>query len=569
MSDLDIDNGTVSFIDNNRDGEVDIVNVKAYENLYLTIVDTFDEKIYFKNGKVIDANRDVYLEVRDSQSGKMLSISDLVPESLVSVFAGQNGDNVVIYTNNKRISGVLNSVNDKEAVIDDTAYPFYQPMDMGIWLGKVVNVWIDFQGKLAMIDDNKKSTDALGFIIDIRVRSENTIDPVAIIKLLTENGEIESFYTDKNLYVDGERSAILSNGAYEKITPSNLIQVLTLAAEKAGTKDRHYSQLIRYSTNDDGRIINIDTANYQSNSEADNSLQLSKMVTGERIYCRTGRLLYNIDQGRTFCNASSGAKVFVVPSTVENRNNDDDMLSVKDGNMFVRDYYYVGENAQYTGIECFNSDDVQKSDVLVLYLKDNVGDQGSVAHNYRERVVAVDKVFKVLDTDGGAIYEIGGYANGGPVKYKLTKQYADKLSDGLENLIKHGDIIAVEMINGRIANIKTLFSFEKDKPYASISHVENANDAYTQSDASFFGGLHSCDGTYMSLEMSKTNPEDLLSFYVGGSQMTVLMYDVESGRYSTANINDFAGRTKTGFNSCDVYVYTNWGLPYLVIGYKK
>ena len=60
---------------------------------------------------------------------------------------------------------------------------------------------------------------------------------------------------------------------------------------------------------------------------------------------------------------------------------------------------------------------------------------------------------------------------------------------------------------------------------------------------------------------------DLLSFYAENAAFVI--YNAERQIYRTSSIEEFLGTAQTGGTGMNVFVYTNWGVPYLVMGYEE
>jgi hypothetical protein len=58
-----------------------------------------------------------------------------------------------------------------------------------------------------------------------------------------------------------------------------------------------------------------------------------------------------------------------------------------------------------------------------------------------------------------------------------------------------------------------------------------------------------------------------LSFYAENAAFVI--YNAERQIYKTSSIEEFLGTAQTGGTGMNVFVYTNWGVPYLVIGYEE
>ena len=548
-SDLEPEMGTVTVLDNDGDGTADIVFVNEYKNYIITAVKQSEEKVYFKNERPLDfSDNDISIAVRDSSAGNPLAIKDLKSDTLVSVIKSKSGKNITIYTNNASITGVLQTYNEDTVVIDSKSYSIAKEFDAKAYLGRSITVLLDYKGKAAALPDDIKPELAPGFILSA---GYDTSEENAWVKILTADGETERYVVSDKVRVDGDRSGLLG-GAWVKISSDNLIKVLAECSALSG-REANVSQLVRYKINGDNEISEIDTGYYRREKETEDSLQLSKKVTSEdnRLQCRAGGVL----EGEF--NVSTDAKVFLIPATVEKRNSSNDITSVKTGTYFEMDERYpiTGTN---TGMEFYNFNDVNTTDLAVVYMVDGVSGIGTIGGNYRTCVMAVEEVFMTLDESDTATYEISGVTVNGRSSYKLTENLIEKMD---VSEIHSGDVIAYEMIGSKISNIKKLFTYNSSAPYS--------RGAYNGQNSSFYGKLRSCDGSYMALDFAADDTEKVLTFWLPPSNLTLLSYDTDTKKYSFITPDDLVGSLQTGGVSNNFYVYTNWSRPYMIIEYTE
>ena len=563
LSDLNISKGTLKILSNDGDNQADFVIVETYTNdLVVNVSETLD-KIYLKNAKPIEyLSVDKTVIVKDAVSGKLVSVKDIPADSLISIATSKDGNIITLYTNNTLVKGIVTSISDDKAEISNVSYPVDCALDLSSYIGETVEVWKDFKGNLVMMKDQANS-DLLGYIIAVGVEG-SAFNKKAVIKLATENGTVEVFDVVEKVSVDGKRTVNI-NGQQKDITNENLKFVLENAAKNAGTKDGHASQLIRYSTNSDGEIKEIDTAYYDSTTEKENSLQLSKLITkesGESIYCRQGGVLYNTSTKRTICNVPTDAKVFKVSNAPDYRD-EENAITIDNGKLFVADRYYVnGSTAQEVAFEAYNVNDVNTTDIVVLYIPDDsiLDDAGNnISSNWRERAFPIMGIRNSLNSN---LEEVVSFVtlnqSGREVIYQTTEKLA---KTGVSEKFKVGDVIAVEMINNKITSIKKLFEYTSDAEYMV--------PALTAQDAVFYGNLYSCDGNYMALDFDMdTDVDDISSFYLGHRDTRFMIYNVEDQKLSLAEVGDFIGRKETGGSGNNVLIYTNWGTPQFVLMYE-
>lgn len=176
---FDVKNGYINLIDNTGDGYFDIVLIYDYVSMPVKNVNvtsgqiTFADDMYYKslNKIALDLNNEYKQSVVCSSSGEISDISAINSGSTVSIFESAHGDYLKLVYSNTIIDGVVSEISDDGFVIDGIGYKSEQKEMLStaeIRPGQTVNVYLNFEGKIAYIEAFSK--EFYGYIIDTTVQ---------------------------------------------------------------------------------------------------------------------------------------------------------------------------------------------------------------------------------------------------------------------------------------------------------------------------------------------------------------------------------------------------------------
>lgn len=111
---FEINEGTITVIDNSGDGKADVINVRSYDNYIVAGLDAENEVIYDCYGKVLD------LSVNDTEKsvvianadGKEIGFSDIAKYQVLSVMADSDFNYIRILVSTKVVSGKITGVSE-------------------------------------------------------------------------------------------------------------------------------------------------------------------------------------------------------------------------------------------------------------------------------------------------------------------------------------------------------------------------------------------------------------------------------------------------------------------------
>lgn len=467
-------NGTVTFIDNNGDGEYEIIEM--YDTYDIVVDYISDEVIYelYGNNKLDIA--DSVLIVKD-QYGNVIDETELqrlTSGNVVTVAKGSDlkGSNIIeIKIARKNTSGTVESVDDDgEIVLNGKTYSLsklvkYSTKDIDVCVGDNVIFYLNAEGEIALVHFTPMPK-SYGYLV--AVGQKGSINKAVQIKVFSQDSTIKVYDCAKSVKIDDK-------------TYRDRDEAYTLINTLYGT-----GTLILYSLNDEGYIRSIDfpydntgTAPVGKNLwEKDNSLHLT-YSTDEDIQFKSHANTFS-----GFAPLDDSAIVFCIPP-----NGDEEYYIIKKAaDLFVNSSYYK--------IKAYDIDvSTLTSHVYVLdqFANDSEFFQVvySIGESSTDNVCYVSGFRMVLDKEDDAYINEITYYSGGAMKSVLVP---DSIMSGVGTLNK-GDALRINIgENGYALNIVKLYDF-----VTGTLDENNTSTSYSSTMGARTGYVEKKSGTYFKL----------------------------------------------------------------------
>lgn len=533
---FEIDKGSVTFIDNNKDSGYDVAVINEYENYIFQSVDIENEKLYVKGASPLQFNKEY--RIVDYTNGEKKTFEELPSNNLICVLKNSQGKVVAVYTGCRSVTGVLKSIGDKSIEIDNREYKAYASLltELKNNVGSTISVFLDCNEFAAVKDDSTSLQNGVyGYIL--AVDPGKGINKDVKLYVFTENNSRQIYSIPKYVKIDGE-----------KVEKADVIKTLEDAALAVGLPDGA-SQLIRFKVNDDDQISYIDTS-YVGAKEDKSTLSFSKTVTERTRYRNTG-----IFQGEFAI--SPDVKVFIVPKSTDLRRTDDpfyeDLFNVSNRYFFVTDQFYP-QTGVHSRLEAYNFTDANASDMIVLYAEDG-GDTSTSVSNYKGNVMVVENIGHAITPEGSETFYIKGLTKAGKVRYLLTESLNKGNKNWTEELAA-GDVISYSLLNSKISGIKVLLYYKSDASYFST-------ESYFAVDSTYYGEITANDGSFIKLQCANDGSQELVF-----SLSDVICYDTTEKRAYMSNQRELFDKINYGTASRKAFVYCNYGSTTFIVVYK-
>lgn len=535
---FDIDYGFIKLVDNDGDGEYEVVFLNEYKNIIVGAVNTVDKTAADKySGTILDFmpyDNEKVIIIYD-ESGKETEFKNIAENDVLSYALSDDGKILTVYISKSTLEGKIVSstqIRDKKyfgigsveaAIAADAAFD-----TSSIGLNSVGTAYLNAFGEITDFVAGSRA-DNLMFAIEVYIDSEKSQHTLEI-KAIDTYGEIKTYSALKSVLLNGKR--------YKNIIEDDKIPK---AVENGG--------LMLIELNDSGFIKRIDTP------DSEGSMLHSFGASGELSYWSANKTF----GGKWFADAN--AVVFVTPKDTVSA--DDDFYRVSTMNEFQSDVKYT--IAGYTV-----GDDSYYAKAIVLKTDDKVivtGKEAFVVKSVTKTVNAKDDIVNMI--------EVGGYSTG-------ERKYPTKDETVLADA-KPGDIVLLNIVNSVIDKGEVVL-YAKDLTFNPDSEfVKRWNSGLTFMAGSNykFGNVLFKNGTLISIvgdaeienAAGKTRKDYGYSDFEYTDISSSAVYAVDRTAHSKDDMVYVSDKSAikdylTFGEASKVYIYTRSGYPRLTVVYK-
>lgn len=423
------ENGVLKFIDNDNDGNYDVVLVTSYTSFLINSLSRFDDGVYLYSGAarttpavkvVADGENDTLI----SKNGKAINHTD-IKKGMVASVAGieENGCVVAkeIILSDTKLFGDITGYEDDGVVfrllIDDEPYPVsssFVEISRNIGMRTGTNLYLDFMGHITDIDEpDMTALDlALGYIIGVSYDDSKLNDSLKI-KVLTEASKMVIYEANETVTIDGEKYKGKKN-------------ILAALSDEDGNVK---PQLVTYKISEERKISYIDMAEPYTGEISDNYYDRLTVTTPmQNQYYQKEQFSFD---GNITMDAAT--KVFVIPADIEGAE-DSDFQVIKHSDVAGSLSYKVeGYSLNNDRITC---------DAVVMESSSQTMPAASVA-------MAITRISKTMNSDGDETYAVTLMGMKGEEKYVTTNctvvenAYPQSTADKNTYKLGVGDIVRI------------------------------------------------------------------------------------------------------------------------------
>nr|QGT50949.1 hypothetical protein Firmicute1046_0250 [uncultured Firmicutes bacterium] len=507
----------LKLIDNDRDGQYEVLFIENYEIHLLDDANTEAKKIYdhySKQAVTIDfASEDVKIVDRN---GVVLAPEEIQQWSVVAIGRNKVEDKMRVIVSNASVTGKVVSVkncdNMDETTFsleeDDTTYRFSANAEQmkgagAPELNQSYRFYLDYKGRVAGYTVDNSVGKQYGYLIKA-VSGGAFQDEVGFVIFSYVEG-IKNYKAAKAMEIDGRRNIkgeeIIRNLEHVTVTLNEKMAALDsdyIKPEKIYNGSALYVRYpVDYATNETGEVTMLDTP-YCSEAEDVNNrasfFDRSTMTLYEDFSMRgNGKTpggtyfrnitAFNSDGSHTVA-IDNGLKLFIVPlsndfSVLDNYDNYDR------GNLsyFISWQQYPKKGTNYR-LDAYNVKKNRVSPLMVYHMSDMIGKEFDKA----TPLTVVSDIIQAVKEDGTPVTQLCGYQGNSITtvtlapNVSLTKEYKGEDGAVITSTIRRGDIIRYETnFLGELNNYVKVFSLtDEDDPY----YVKSGNEVGSTLDAS-------------------------------------------------------------------------------------
>lgn len=526
---LKITQGSLTLIDNDGDGDYDIINVDAYRSLYVSSIDTDNEKIYDKYGSFVEYGKFNTVKFYTSD-GSPATIKAVSKKQVLSVFESLDNSLVKIIISTEGITGRVDTIKNiatktssmtpaqiatfkKDAretriVIGEEEFALssefinavasgYQGASIPT-SGLTYIFHLDNNRKIAGIEDPTGKQYA--YLISMKYVTHGEMSGLTKVKVFMQDSSIINTVFAKNVRIDGTKLSGHSDGADGVCSYSGFYK----------TNGDFKRQPIKVRLNNLGEITEIETAKdlkslstaglgynpkneftrCDSNSDTDSSITVGWGGT------QTHRF-----EPYTLAN---DAIIFNIPPDSEF---DEDELGIISVNSLV-------ESTKYP-VKLYDSDASWACKFAVI--------QAGASTDWLLAPCLVASIgVEVIDEDGTVAKVVRGLENTKMVKYVENKPGI------FPSALAVGDIVrVVKGVGDKVTNMEILVSPTKDAPF-SIKDI-GGNDQWS----TYYGQLYAVSDTGFTLTLN------------GGSTLIGIPFHTDFGIYNVFDVKSKTVRRGT------------------------
>lgn len=503
--------GSVTLVDNDGDGEYDVLFVQSYRTMIVSTVDTTEQMIYGKNNTpplVIDD--DVTVRVSDGTDDS-LTWNSIGGNEVLSVAESMCGKFIDIKKSALQVQATISELQTDGVVVgaDGSNYrttSYFETYGSALEAGSVYTLWLDAFGKIAWAE--KTIQNDLWTVAFLRKtgKSGSDIDQSCEMLVFEESGIHSTYMLADKVKVsmeDGTEQRLETDALY------NLFQ------GKTG--------LIKFRLDDEENICEIELPlNTGVTTDADGRMSLIFDTTGVQDNYKYKSSQQTLG-GKILFDGNS--KLFNLPSDLEY----EDGYKITNCYVLANDLAYVAQG--YT---------TQKNSALAQYCV--VVNESSSTFNGDNYPIVVTKLTRTVSEDGDVVTKISGFRQNAAVEFMVDpsgdplNNIADPMKSGTSYTLGVGDIIRVTQEGNYVNQIQMLYKADmKNALYPESSRLGWLAGSSGIHDESAIGNPYAISGssTQSALNYLTGNPRVTYGYVyaVNNDILTVTTQNLENETY--------------------------------------
>ncbi len=416
---FNIESGSVTFIDNNKDGNTDVVSVISYKTYVVDSVNPVEEIITFKYGDGILRREQLKNAEILNKSGKT-DISWIHEWSVIDVMKDADGDIVTIYADGRGETKTATEINLSSdggyITFDDGTTAPVRKENRGRLEGLKINISsifaFDMNGYVVGYEEDQLSK----ICVLASVKERGNFEPALYIKYYTENGELVTKELKGRIHFNKESRRL------DNVTDRAVI--MNALNEAKG-------HMLEVDTNSRGEIISV------------NVMEIFYDSLGANVYVYLNNYSNTItpDDGDQYFVKKS-AYAFYVPNNLTGVTADD---------FAIRKATAVGSRT--TSIVAYRrlgSEDQEADAIKLIKYASSMDAMGAYDHP-----MLISKKSKIYDSDSGLVYFRLKYWHNGSETTAIVED--EKIISGIDE----GDVAWLDVDDGEIMGVVKYYDYSE------------------------------------------------------------------------------------------------------------
>jgi len=448
-SDLTPDNGYITLIDSNKDGDYDVVKIEKFDYIMVAQVDTANRSVLDRfTWTTFGLKEDVDAEkIKITKNGRYIKMEYISSGDIIAIAKSRDGELINAYVSDIKISGRVDSISpeDYELEVDGTILKTVRDFNFtGLSMRTSIVVGVDWNGyAVGYFIENSDSNMLLGYMY--KISDGEKLSKNKILSILTQNNEYVKLMTSKKLVINDEKVTNQENLA----------------------SDIPINQLIGYVLDEEGNIKRMYTTEEWSQTDSTKSVPI-KVSRDENVPLKLGKayegnspeVIYN-NFGMTLefnYNFPSSAVMFDISFI------DDVYAEIDEEKSRVTTVGAKVLASQHSPARMYiyNPDDSRSSSLCVYEHKTSGGNSG-YSEGFNSQAFLVSKTAKMYDEQAnGYVTALKGYHEGSEVMYKLSEILENEVD---VSKIKSGDVLLIWLSDNEITSFRRLFTFNVEDKF--------------------------------------------------------------------------------------------------------
>lgn len=538
--------GSVDLLDNDSDGDIDLITMHAYENYFVDYVNSFNGEIVDKNGKekliLDDDNEEIIYSITHMDTS--IGVGDIKENQILTVVKSKNTQGmryIDIQVSENTVSGRIMSRDSEWIRINNQTYRY----DKGL------------ADQLTDITDGKFYLDIYGNIVAVEntmtdgVNSDNSgifiahyyddDEEISYVRIITTTGKIKKFQTtEKVKHINGAKT--------ERLKSHELF-----AKEQFVNTAGYVIQLVNYRLNTEGLLDTIITAVDTTGGVVGgagrdyNNFSLDIRMTahyrrpnnmGNAVYGASNIMPYNF-------YVSSNTKVISLPRTVMQGYVEEDEILISSSLAEKTDVGNKDGKANCEDGLVYDCSETNIASVVITFYDSDRTASSSRWNSDTDMFIVSDKSM-VLGDDGDTCYKLTG-SRGTKIDRVVTATGPYGNSDC--EIIEPGDVVQwyADFNNGKLFWARRIFTLTDDNDTTTL-HLSDRKRMLINSllDTFFIGEVVASDSVSLMVDM---NSSDGYQTYFPQSYTNIVVMDITGANInlSFGNLKDIApGMTVVG-----------------------
>ena len=528
--------GTVELLDNNKDGNIDVLRVSDYRNIVVSYIDEYDSVIYDKNDSVNDFtySDESKLRIYDSETMQKLSVNELLYNDVLSIAISKDGEYATGYVSRRIENGKIEEITSSTPVlykIGNSTYEVAPNTSLNLSIGTSGIFRIDYSGRIAEYEVDAGNQGGFTLAVLAGVQNNGGFRGVDL-KLFNHDGTFSILTAKEKVLIDGARKDTTENST-------------------VGLMTARVGEIVRYKVSEE-KVSELDFAyitNYASGETGIESFgSLTELASGTSIKHRNG--IFSVG-GVNFYMSLDVETLFLVPDDLSYEEGYDVVTpnsqlsnghNYHEGTVGASIYNHAMRGLSVKAYNLGNDGNTYvKGTAVMMRSKEydegvsssNAGKGGSLTLN------VVTEITDAYDFDNSRIckriyFNDGSYRN---VADRITIQYGDGAANSVLNAtladanLRPGDVITFNPAQSTITTIKVWYRMDRESTYNAVLK----NTSSTVNATSFDG-----ERMYVAATITHIDAEEKIISYttLDGTKKWMLRYSTPTILMVRDDINE-------------------------------